>query len=192
MLTLNPTAPVTSGLYFGGPLEAQVHYLPTWVGLDDIAASISGSTAVLSTTSAGAHLAAALGAPAAALETAGNHPQVDGIPTFGTELTQHVAALLAKGRPVDIAAAVTTLDGAFAELAERLPRALNFAEAPVGRDPTDSALAILQQRLVDERTALQAELSRLQAELEHLQASPEQRIARPIREGYRRWRRRRT
>jgi hypothetical protein len=192
VLTLNPTAPVTSGLYFGGPLEAQVHYLPTWVGLDDIAAAISGATAVLSTTSAGAHLAAALGAPAAALETIGNQSQVDGIPTFGTELTQHVAALLAKGKAVDIAAAVTTLDGAFAELAERLPRTSSSSKANVLRDPTDSALALLQQRLVDERTALQAELSRLQAELEHLQASPEQRIARPIREGYRRWKRRRT
>jgi len=55
-----------------------------------------------------------------------------------------------------------------------------------------SALAILQQRLVDERTALQAELSRVQSELDHLRASPEHRIARPIREGYQRWQRRRT
>jgi uncharacterized small protein (DUF1192 family) len=62
----------------------------------------------------------------------------------------------------------------------------------VAADPTESALAILQRRLVDERTALQAELSRLQAEIEHLQASPEHRIARPIRERYQRWQRRRT
>jgi hypothetical protein len=192
VLTLNPTAPVTSGLYFGGPLEAQVHYLPTWVGLDDIAATISGATAVVATTSAGAHLAAALGTPVAAVETAGTDGQVDGIATFATELTRHLAALLAGGKPIDIAAAVTTLDGAFAELAERLPRGASAAETAIARDPTESALVILQQRLVDERTALQAELSRLQAELEHMQASPEHRIARPIHEGYQRWKRRRT
>jgi hypothetical protein len=192
VLTLNPTAPVTSGLYFGGGVEAQVHYLPTWVGLDDIAATISGATAVVATTAAGAHLGAALSTPVAALETAGYQRQADGVPTFATELTHHIAALLAGGKPIDIAAAVTTLDGAFAELAERLPRTSSSAASEVARDPTDSALAILQQRLVDERTALQAELSRLQAELEHMEKSPEHRIARPIREGYRHWRRRRT
>ncbi len=192
VLTLNPTAAATSGIYLGGPLEAQVHYLPTWVGLDDLAAAMSGATAVVATTAAGAHLAAALAAPVAALETAGCQRHVDGIPAFATELTQHIAALLANGKAVDIAAAVTTLDGAFAELAERLPRTSVAAATNVVRDETDSALAILQQRLVDERTALQAELSRLQAELEHMQASPEHRIARPIREGYRRWQRRRT
>jgi hypothetical protein len=191
VLTLNPTAPVTSGLYFGGAVEAQVHYLPTWVGLDDIAATISGATAVVATTAAGAHLGAALSTPVAALETAGYQRQADGVPTFGTELTHHIAALLASGKPIDIAA-VTTLDGAFAELVERLPWTPSSAASEVARDPTDSALAILQQRLVDERTALQAELSRLQAELEHMQKSPEHRIARPIREGYRHWRRRRT
>jgi hypothetical protein len=192
VLTLNPTAPVTSGLFFGGPLEAQVHYLPTWVGLDDVAAAMSGATAVIATTVAGAHLAAALSAPVAVFETAAGQRPVDAISTFATDLTPHVAALLATGKPVDIGASVTTLEGAFAELAERLPRISNAAVGNVARDPVESALAILQQRLVDERTALQAELSRLQAELEHMQASPEHRIARPIREGYRRWQRRRT
>ncbi len=84
---------------------------------------------------------------------------VDGIPTFATELTQHIAALLANGKAVDVAAAMTTLDGAFAELAQRLPRTSTSAASDVARDQTDSALALLQQRLVDERTALQAELS---------------------------------
>ena len=143
VLTLNPTAPVTSGLYFGGPLEEQVHYLPTWVGLDDIAAAMSGATAVLATTAAGAHLAAALAAPVAALETAGYEGQADGIPTFASELTQHLSSLLASGKPVDIAAAVTTLDGAFAELAERLPRtSTSAATEEVERSITPSSCSV--------------------------------------------------
>jgi hypothetical protein len=183
VLSLNPTAPVTSSVDIGGPLAAQVHHLPAWVGLDDIAAAMSGATAVVATTRSGEHLAAALGTPVAAIATGG---------TDGDDRTQHLAALLLHGDPVDITAAVTTLDGALAELAERLPRVAVPSRNAVVADPTESALAILQQRLADERTALQAELSRLQAEIEHLQASPEHRIARPIREGYQRWQRRRT
>jgi hypothetical protein len=192
VLTLNPTAPVpdVSDLEVRGLLAENVHHLPTWASLDDVAAAISGATAVVATTPAGAHLAAALGTPVVAVETAGGDRLFASIPMVATDLTQHVAALLAGGQPVDIAAAVTTLDGAFAELAERLPHAGTVNAGPP--DPVDSALTILQQRLVDERTALQAELSRVQAELEHLQASPEQRIVHPLREGYRRWRRGRT
>ena len=100
--------------------------------------------------------------------------------------------LIAGAHPAAIDKAIETLEGAFAELAQRLPHTASSATTPFGADPVASALAILQRRLVDERTALQAELSRLQAELDHLRASPEHRIARPIREGYQRWQRRRT
>jgi hypothetical protein len=189
---LNPTAPAPSDLGVGGALAAQVHRLPEWVALDDIAAALSGATAVVATTTAGAHLAAALGTPLVAIGTAARNGESPPFPTLTGDLTVQLAALLSGGRPVDIAGAVTTLDGAFAELAERLPRvAGSNGSAPLG-DPAESGLAVLQQRLVDERTALQAELSRVQAELEHLQASPEHRLARPIREGYQRWQRRRT
>ena len=183
VLSLNPTAPVRSGVDIRGPLGAQVHHLPVWVGLDDIAAALSGATAVVATTRTGEQLAAALGTPVVAIETGD---------TDGDALAQRLAAVLPHGNPVDITAAVTTLDGAFAELAERLPRVAVPRGDHVIADPAESALAILQRRLVDERIALQAELSRLQAEIEHLQASPEHRIARPIREGYQRWQRRRT
>ncbi len=192
VLTLNPTEPRPPGIDIGGPLAAQVHHLPEWVGLDDIAAAMSGATAVIGTTGPGAHLAAALGTPVIALDSAGTAGQVAGIPTFASDPTEQLAALLAGGEPVEIAPATTSLDGAFAELARRLPADRHSAAAAVSRDPTESALAVLQQRLVDERTALQAELSRLQAEIEHLERSPEHRIARPLREGYQRWRRRRT
>jgi hypothetical protein len=183
VLSLNPTAPVASGVNIRGPLGAQVHHLPVWVGLDDIAAAMSGAIAVVATTRTGEHLAAALGTPVEAIESSG---------TDGDALASHLAALLLHGNPVDVTPAVTTLDGALAELAERLPRAAVPSRNAVAADPTESALAILQRRLVDERTALQAELSRLQAEIEHLEASPEHRIARPIRERYQRWQRRRT
>jgi hypothetical protein len=194
VLSLNPTAPgpSASGLDLGGPTAAHVHLLPTWAGLDDIAAAISGATAVVATTAAGAHLAAALGIPVAAIETAGEDRLSAGIPILATDLTQRIEALLSGAKPVDISAAVTTLDGACAELAERLPRVGTTTDGTSSRDAVESALAVLQQRLVDERTALQSELSRVQGELEHLQASPEHRIARPIREGYQRWQRRRT
>ena len=183
VLSLNPTAPVALGVNIRGPLGAQVHHLPVWVGLDDIAAAMSGATAVVATTRTGEHLAAALGTPVEAIESSG---------TDGDALASRLAALLLHGNPVDVTPAVTTLDGALAELAERLPRAAVPSRNAVAADPTESALAILQRRLVDERTALQAELSRLQAEIQHLQASPEHRIARPIRERYQRWQRRRT
>ena len=84
------------------------------------------------------------------------------------------------------------LDQAFDELAVRLPRASGLAERAAQPDPVASALAVLQQRLVDERTSLAAELSRLQAELDHLRASPEHRLAKPLHDAYRRWQRRRT
>lgn len=191
VLSLNPTAPA-SGIDIGGPLAAQVHHLPEWVGLDDIGAALTGATAVVATTAAGAHLAAALGTPVVVLPNTGTDGQVVRIPTFASDLTEQLAALLAGGKPVDIAPATTSLDGGFAELAMRLPSDEGTTTAPDPDQPTESALTILQQRLVDERTALQAELSRLQAEIEHLQASPEHRLARPIREGYQRWQRRRT
>ncbi|HEY6468806.1 MAG TPA: hypothetical protein VI434_03485 [Candidatus Dormibacteraeota bacterium] len=191
VLTLNPTAPETFDPDLGIPLAAQMHRLPIWAGLDDIAAAISGASAAIATTSAGVHLAEALGTPVVAVEAAAAG-RFAGVSTLEREPGGQLAALVAHGKPVDIADAVTTLDGAFAELAERLPRVANAAGVAASCDPTDSALAVLQQRLADERTALQAELSRLQAEIEHLQASPEHRLARPIREGYQRWQRRRT
>jgi hypothetical protein len=183
VLSLSPTNRVTAGLDFAGQLAEQVHHMPAWVGLDDIAAALSGAAAVVATTRTGEHLAATLGTPVASIETIG---------ADGNDVAQDLATLLSRGKPVDITAAVTTLDGALAELAERLPRSARPTGNDLIPDPTVSALAILQQRLVDERTALQAELSRLTAEIEHLRASPEHRIARPIREGYQRWQRRRT
>jgi hypothetical protein len=166
--------------------------LPGWVGLDDIAATISGSAAVVASSPAGAHLAAALGAPVSVAD-AGLGDRFDpAIPILVGNLTPAIAALIAAKQPVNIDTAVQTLDGAFSELAERLPRTANSGRAAIDLDSGGSALAILQERLVDERAALQAELSRIQSELDHLRASPEHRLARPIREGYRRWQRRRT
>jgi hypothetical protein len=193
VLSLDPLAqPPETRLQVDGLIAERVHHFPAWAGLDDVAAAMSGAAAVVATTPAGAHLAAALGTPAAAVGTgiAGRcHP---GIPVFTTDLTARIAALLVSGSPLDLGEAVDTLDGAFGDLAERLPRTSEMTGATRHPDPVASALAILQQRLVDERTALQAELSRIQAELQHLQASPEHRLARPIREGYQRWQRRRT
>ncbi len=189
VLTLHPTAPETFDLDLGIPLAGQMHRLPAWVGLDDIAAALSGASAAIATTGAGAHLAESFGTPVVAAAAAGGFA---GVPTLASDPKEQLVALLATGKPVDIAEALNTLEGAFAELAERLPRGASVTGAAVPHDPTDSAVAILQQRLVDERIALQAELSRLQAEIDHLQASPEHRLARPIREGYQRWQRRRT
>jgi hypothetical protein len=194
VVTLDPTRQPSDGTAFSVPglIAERVHHLPDWVGLDDIAATISGSVAVVASSPAGAHLAAALGAPVSAAD-AGLGDRFDpAIPVLGGELTPAIAALIASKQPVNIDAAVRTLDGAFAELAERLPRGAGSARGVFEADAATSALAILQQRLVDERAALQAELSRIQAELDHLRASPEHRLARPLREGYQRWQKRRT
>jgi hypothetical protein len=177
-------------LEVAGLVAERVHHLPAWTALDDIAAAMSGAVAVLASTPAGAHLAAALGAPVALM--AADPRSSPAIAVLGPEPASGIDAFLRDVHTADIGEAVHTLDAAFAELAERLPRHAGAAPATTQADPVESALAILQQRLVDERTALQAELSRIQAELEHLQASPEHRIARPIREGYQRWQRRRT
>ncbi len=193
VLSLDPLAqPPERRLQVDGLIAERVHHFPAWAGLDDIAAAMSGSSAVLATTPAGAHLAAALGTPTAVVRSdvaARCHP---GIPVFTTDLPARIAALLAGGLPLDLVDATDTLDVAFHDLAERLPRVPDLTAALPHPDPVRSGLEILQQRLVDERTALQAELSRIQAELEHLQGSPEHRIARPIREGYQLWQRRRT
>jgi hypothetical protein len=194
VVTLDPTRPPSGGsmLSIPGLVAERVHQLPDWAGLDDIAATFSGAAAVVASTPAGAHLAAALGAPVSAAD-AGIGDRFDpAIPMLAGDLTPAIAALIARKQSVNIDAAVLTLDCAFAELAEWLPRVAGSSHAPVDPDSGAYATAILQQRLVDERAALQAELSRIQAELDHLRASPEHRLARPIREGYQRWQRRRT
>jgi hypothetical protein len=189
VLGLDPTRDST--LRVPGWVAERVHHLPVWVGLDDIAAAMSGSVAVVATSPAGAHLAASLGVPVSAIDTGIRDRFDSAIPVLVGDIADEIQTLLAGRHPVAIDPAIQTLDGAFAELAERLPRAGSTRTA-VEVDGVDSALAILQQRLVDERAALQAELSRVQSELDHLRASPEHRIARPIREGYQRWQRRRT
>jgi hypothetical protein len=175
-----------------GLVAERVHHLPAWVGLDDIAAAMSGSAAVVATSPAGAHLAATLGSSVAVVDTGLGDRFDAAIPVLPMDLVSAIHALLSGAHPVSIEESVRTLDGAFAELAERLPRDATAPRHALQTGGADSALAILQQRLVDERTALQAELSRLQSELDHLRASPEHRLARPLREGYRRWQRRRT
>jgi hypothetical protein len=193
VVSLDPTrqSPDTM-LHIGGLIAERVHHVPDWVDLDDIAATMSGAAAVVATTPAGAHLAAALGTPAAVVGSGAVGRCAPGIPVLADGGSAGVAALLADGSPLDLTDAVNTLDAAFAELCERLPREPGVTATRKQEDPVVSAIAVLQQRLVDERTALQAELSRVEAELEHLRSSPEHRIARPIREGYQRWQRRRT
>jgi hypothetical protein len=192
VMTLDPTRPsALHALRVPGLIAERVHRLPEWVGLDDIAAVITSAAAVVAATPAGAHLAAGLGVPVAAMDTGEDGRLDPAITVLAGDVTPAIAALLAGKQMVNIDAAVQTLDGAFAELAERLPRKAGSPHRAVAAGE-QSSLAILQQRLVDERAALQAELSRMQAELDHLRASPEHRIARPIREGYRRWQRRRT
>jgi hypothetical protein len=193
VLSLDPTGqPPETLLRFEGLIAERVHHVPQWSGLDDVAAAMSAAAAVLATTPAGAHLAASFGTPVALIGGEAGARCARGIPVLTSDLAAGIAALLAEGSSPDIGEAVTTLDAAFAELVERLPRTAELTAARKPPDPVASAIAILQQRLVDERTALQAELSRVEAELEHLKASPEHRIARPIREGYQRWQRRRT
>jgi hypothetical protein len=193
VLSLDPAGtPPETVLRIEGLTAERVHHFPSWASLDDIAAAMSGAAAVLATSPAGAHLAAALGAPTAVVGTGTTGRSHAGIPVFAADLPGRIAALLAGGSPADLDEAVAALETAFAELAERIPAISGLSSADRPRDPVDSAIANLQQRLVDERTALEAELSRVRAELEHLQASPEHRLARPFREGYQRWQRRRT
>jgi hypothetical protein len=191
---LDPTRQPPAGPAFTLPglLPERVHHLPVWVGLDDIAATMSGSAAMIATSPAGAHIGASLGVPVAAFETGLGRRFDASIPMLAADVLAAVKELLAAGHPARIGPATRTLEGAFAELAERLPRAPGVSRASIDPDGVRSALTILQQRLVDERTALQAELSRVQSELDHLRAAPEHRITRPIREGYQRWQRRRT
>jgi hypothetical protein len=192
VVSLDPAAmPPAAMLGVEGLIAERVHHLPIWASLDDVAAAMSGAAAVLATSPSGAHLGAGLRAPTAVVGPAGVRSDPC-IPVFASDLPARTAALLARGFPIDLDEAVATLDAAFAELAARLPTRSGLTGAIGPHDPVDSAITILQQRLVDERTALEAELSRLQAELEHLQASPEHRLARPFREGYQRWQRRRT
>ena len=190
VVNLDPTRGGTLGV--PGLIAERVHHLPVWVGLDDIAAAMSGSVAAVAMSPAGAHLAASLGVPISAIDLGTRERFDPAIPMLDADIPDAIPRLVAGGHPVAIDTAIQTLDGALAELAERLPRAAGPARAAVVPDPGTSALVILQRRLVDERTALQAELSRVQSELDHLRASPEHRFARPIREGYQRWQRRRT
>lgn len=194
VITLDPTGQPATGAPFRVPgiMAERVHALPAWVGLDDIAAAMSGSIAAVATSPAGANLAAALGVPVMAITPGAGNRFDPAIPLLAGDIAYAVQSLVGGKYSVDIQAAVQTLDGAFAELVQRLPRSAVAARTAPEPDGTVSALAILQQRLVDERTALQAELSRVQSELDHLRSSPEHRLARPIREGYRRWQRRRT
>jgi hypothetical protein len=194
VVSLDPTRQPPSHATFRVPgvIAERVHHLPDWAGLDDIAAAVSGSVAAIAASPAGANLAASLGVPVMAIDGGPGHRFDPLIPLLAGDMTSAVHALLDGKHPVDIQTAVETLDGAFAELAQRLPRTAAATRNAIEPDSVISALAILQQRLVDERTALQAELSRVQSELDHLRSSPEHRLARPIREGYRRWQRRRT
>jgi hypothetical protein len=194
VVSLAPTwQPSTDSILHVPGLSAErVHHLPSWVGLDDVAAAMAGSAAVIATSPAGAHLAASLSTPVSALAARLGHRFDPAIPILADDLPTAVAALLMARPQVTTEDAARTLDGALAELAERLPNATGSPRPVVAPDDAGSALAILQQRLVDERTALQAELSRVQAELDHLRASPEHRLARPIRELYQRRQRRRT
>jgi hypothetical protein len=192
VLSLDPTgqAPETL-LHIEGLIAERVHHFPEWAGLDDVAAAMSGAAAVVAATSAGGHLAASFDTPVGVFGSRAGACCAPGIPLLTGDVAAGISALLAGGSSPDLSEPLQTLDSAFTELGERLPRVAGMT-ASQPPDPIESAIAILQQRLVDERTALQAELSRIQAELEHLQASPEHRLARPIREGYRRWQRRRT
>jgi hypothetical protein len=194
VVDLDPTRQPSAGsrLQLPGLSAERVHHLPDWVGLDDIAAVMSGSVAVLAISPEGAHLAASLSTPVSALDTGLGERFDAAIPLLDGDLTPAVLSILAAPHTVAIDRAREQLDGAFAELAERLPHRADSVHVASQADATESALAILQRRLADERTALSAELSRLQAELDHLRASPEHRLARPIREGYQRWQRRRT
>jgi hypothetical protein len=193
VVTLDPTRqpPTEATFRLPGVMAERVHVLPAWAGLDDIAAAMSGSVAAVATSPPGANLAASLGVPVMAITPGAGHRFDPAIPLAG-DAASVIRAMLGGKHVVDIQTAVQTLDGAFAELAQRLPRIGVATRTAAEPDSVVSALAILQQRLVDERTALQAELSRVQSELDHLQSSPEHRLARPIREGYRRWQRRRT
>src|ERR1700686_3753333 len=83
--------------------------------VDDIAAAMSGSGAVLARSPAAAHLAASLGAPVAALD-AGFRDRFDpAIRVLAGDLAAAVQTLLASKEALAIDAAVMTLDGAFAE-----------------------------------------------------------------------------
>ena len=188
--TREPSGESTSGVR--GLFAERVHHLPRWVGLDDIAAAMSGSVAAVASSPAGANLAASLGVSVLAMDTGRGHRFDPVIPLLAGDVPSAIEALLAGKQPASIDTAIQTLDGAFAELAQRLPRTSRATEAAPKPDEVTSALGVLQRRLVDERTALQAEISRIQSELDHLRASPEHRLARPIREGYQRWQRRRT
>ena len=190
VVNLDPTRGGTFSV--PGLIAERVHHLPEWVGLEDIAAAMSGSVAVVAMSPAGAHLAASLGVPVSAIDLGLRERFDPAIPVIHADISEAIQRLVAGKHPVAIDAAVQTLDGALAELAERLPRTAGSARTALEPDAVTSALAILQRRLVDERIALQAELSRVQSELDHLRASPEHRLARPIREGYQRWQRRRT
>ena len=192
--TLNPTGqPLPESMLRVQGLSAErVHVLPEWAALDDIAAAMSGSLAVIATTPSGAHLGTSLGVPVGVVETGLGDRFDPAIPVLSLGGPDGLKALVAAGHPAATEKTIETLDGALTELADRLPRTAVEGRTDPEADDVASALTVLQQRLVDERTALQAELSRVQAELDHLRASPEHRIAEPIREGYRRWQRRRT
>ncbi len=191
--TLNPTGKALEAvLRVPGLTAERVHHMPAWAGLDDVVAAMSGSAAVIATTAAGAHIAASLGVPVAAIDIEETHRFASAIPMISTDLTPAIHALLAGGQQVAVDGDIRNLEDALDAVAARFPRARSSAGPAIEGAVVQSALTVLQQRLVDERTALQAELSRVQAELDHLRASPEHRIAEPIREGYRRWQRRRT
>ena len=192
VVSLDPGAPgETWPLHIEGLNAERLHHFPAWAGLDDVAAALSGAAAVVASSPAGAALASSFEVPVVAVATERRGRFDAAIPLLDGDLAAGIASLLASGKPPTTGEAVGRLEEALDALAATLPSVSGTAEGAPPEPPV-SALAVLQQRLADERTALAAELSRLQAELDHMRASPEHRIAKPVRDAYERWQKRRT
>lgn len=185
-------------LSFAGPHAERIHILPDWTGLDDVAAAITHSSLTLATTAAGAHLAAGCGRPVVALQDPTNG-RLDSaiVVAMPSTLATLLAAAIAEPRPPALMT-VARLDASFDELAQRLPQSSAGNVEPQGPvSAVDMAalsetVRLLQQRLVDERTSLQAEISRLDSRLSQVLGSPEHKFFEPIRQAYRRWWHKRT
>ncbi|MFI5062270.1 MAG: hypothetical protein ACHP7F_12540, partial [Actinomycetales bacterium] len=96
VVTLDPTGqpPTEAPFRVPGVMSERVHTLPVWVGVDDIAAAISGSDAAVATSPAGANLAAAMGVPVMAITPGADHRFDPAIPLLAGDVAYAVQALV--------------------------------------------------------------------------------------------------
>lgn len=183
------------------PFGDQVQRLPLSSGIEDVAAAIKEAAGVVARSRAGVALALSMGAPVTCVR---GDPSAESLArACGVEVGDVDAIPRAARGAQGCQALESALDAEF----DRVTALAREAAGGGGRSPAAKsrvrlqavepdveslirALEVLQRRLVDERTVMQAEVARIDARLRHVEASWSYRLLEPARLTYRRLRRR--